>query len=277
MTMTPTRPPAAVDADVIVCADGIGRSFVSRRSVVEALGPVDLRIGRGEFVAIVGPSGCGKSTLLRIAAGLINPTAGTLELIPGGDSRRLLAMVFQDYGIFPWKNVRDNVRFALDLEGVARAGANATADEWLERLGLADFADALPRTLSGGMRQRVAIARAFASDPELLLMDEPFAALDAQLRTILQDELLMLTQESNRTVVFVTHSLDEAIVLADRVLVMSSRPGRIIADHRVPFGRPRRSDVRAQTAFGELREELWRALRGEVEATRSAARPEVGE
>ncbi len=260
-------------ADPILTAAGVTRTFAARRGhTIDALGPLDVTVPRGQFVAIVGPSGCGKSTLLRIAAGLTKPTAGSVELRPGGDSRRLLAMVFQDYGIFPWKSVRANVRFGLDLMATARLDADAIVDDWLDRLGLGAFADAMPGTLSGGMRQRVAIARAFAADPELLLMDEPFAALDAQLRTILQDELLDLVQATQRTVLFITHSLDEAIVLADRVLVMSSRPGRIIADHTVPFGRPRSAEIRGDQAFGELREELWAALRREVER---AHRPDV--
>lgn len=255
-----------MDGDAFVTARGVIRTFAAPQGrTIEALGPIDLTVPRGQFVAVVGPSGCGKSTLLRIAAGLTKPSEGSLDLTPSGDAGRLLAMVFQDYGIFPWKSVRDNVRFGLDLKRVQRQQSAAVVDDWLGRLGLASFADAMPRTLSGGMRQRVAIARAFASDPELLLMDEPFAALDAQLRTILQDELLDLVQATRRTVLFVTHSLDEAIVLADRVIVISSRPGRIIADHDVPFERPRTAEIRGDHRFGELREELWSALRREVE------------
>ena len=148
-------------------------------------------------------------------------------------------MVFQDYGIYPWKTVRANVEFGLRLSGCSRAERREIADSWLSRLGLTDFAGAYPGALSGGMRQRVSIARALAVDPEVLLMDEPFAALDAQLREILQDELLAIWQARRRTVVFVTHSLEEALLLGDRVVVMSARPGRIISDITVPFERPR--------------------------------------
>lgn len=202
-------------------ATQLTRTFGRAPHQVHALGPLELTVAPGEFVCLVGPSGCGKSTLLRIAAGLLRPSTGTLEIRTR--SPRPAAMIFQDYGIYDWKSVRANVRFGLDIQRVPRRTANARADEWLTRMGLADFAHAYPATLSGGMRQRVAIARALAVEPELLLMDEPFAALDAQLRTILQDELLDLTQTLHTTTLFITHSLEEALVLGDRVLVMSAR------------------------------------------------------
>ncbi|MFE1949160.1 MULTISPECIES: ABC transporter ATP-binding protein [Streptomyces] len=227
-----------------------------------ALGPVDLQLTPGEFVCVVGPSGCGKSTLLRIAAGLTRPSTGTLEI--STSSPRPAAMIFQDYGIYDWKTVLANVRFGLDIQKVPRREANTRARDWLARMGLADFADAYPSALSGGMRQRVAIARALAVEPEILLMDEPFAALDAQLRTILQDELLALTQTTRTTTLFITHSLEEAIVLGDRVLVMSARPGRVIAERRPPFARPRTGDIRSTPEFTALKGELWDLLRGEV-------------
>ncbi|MEV1026855.1 ABC transporter ATP-binding protein [Streptomyces sp. NPDC050264] len=227
-----------------------------------ALGPLDLTVAPGEFVCVVGPSGCGKSTLLRIAAGLTRPSTGTLEIRT--DSPRPAAMIFQDYGIHDWKTVLGNIRFGLDIQKVPRREATARARDWLTRMGLADFADAYPSALSGGMRQRVAIARALAVEPEILLMDEPFAALDAQLRTILQDELLALTQTTRTTTLFITHSLEEAIVLGDRVLVMSARPGRVIAERRPPFTRPRTGSIRSTSEFTALKGELWDLLRGEV-------------
>jgi NitT/TauT family transport system ATP-binding protein len=174
-------------------------------------------------------------------------------------------MVFQDYSIYPWKTVLANVRFGLDVAKIGRKEANERAMHWVSKLGLAEFVDAYPATLSGGMRQRVSIARALAVEPEVLLMDEPFAALDAQLRTILQDELLALWQEDRRTVVFVTHSLDEAILLGDRVLVMSSRPGRLIGDYRVPFPRPRTGGLRATGEFASFQGLIWDQLRDEVD------------
>ncbi|MFC7304946.1 ABC transporter ATP-binding protein [Streptomyces monticola] len=243
-------------------ATGLTRGFGRGRKQLHALGPVDLDIAPGEFTCIVGPSGCGKSTLLRIAAGLLRPSAGRLEIRT--DSPRPAAMIFQDYGIYDWKTVLANVRFGLDIQRVPRKEADAKAYDWLGRMGLADFAGAYPAALSGGMRQRVAIARALAVEPEILLMDEPFAALDAQLRTIMQDELLELTQATSTTTLFITHSLEEALVLGDRVLVMSARPGRIIAERRPPFGRPRTGDIRDAPEFTALKGELWELLRGEV-------------
>ncbi|MFE0171571.1 ABC transporter ATP-binding protein [Streptomyces sp. NPDC059002] len=249
-------------------AHAVTRTFGRPPKAVHALGPIDLKIAPGEFTCLVGPSGCGKSTLLRIAAGLLRPSGG--ELTIRTTTPRPAAMIFQDYGIYDWKTVQANVRFGLDIQKVPRREANARATDWLTRLGLADFADAYPATLSGGMRQRVAIARALAVEPEILLMDEPFAALDAQLRTILQDELLALTQTTRTTTLFITHSLEEAIVLGDRVLVMSARPGRIIAERRPPFPRPRSGEVRAAPEFTALKSELWDLLRGEV-GTQAAA------
>ncbi|WP_217239465.1 ABC transporter ATP-binding protein [Streptomyces sp. AC555_RSS877] len=243
-------------------ATELTRAFGRAPHAVDALGPVDLTVAPGEFVCLVGPSGCGKSTLLRIAAGLLRPSTGRLEIRTS--SPRPAAMIFQDYGIYDWKTVRTNVRFGLDIQRVPRREANARADEWLTRMGLADFAHAYPAALSGGMRQRVAIARALAVEPELLLMDEPFAALDAQLRMILQEELLELTQTTRTTTLFVTHSLEEAIVLGDRVLVMSARPGRIIAEHRPPFPRPRTGDIRSTPEFTSLKSDLWDLLRKEA-------------
>ncbi|MEU1301872.1 ABC transporter ATP-binding protein [Streptomyces shenzhenensis] len=243
-------------------ATDLTRTFGRTPHTVDALGPLGLTVAAGEFVCVVGPSGCGKSTLLRIAAGLLRPSTGTLEIRT--TSPHPVAMIFQDYGIYDWKTVQANVRFGLDVQRVPRREANARAADWLARLGLADFAHAYPATLSGGMRQRVAIARALAVEPELLLMDEPFAALDAQLRTILQDELLEITQALHTTTLFITHSLEEAIVLGDRVLVMSARPGRIIAERRPPFPRPRTGGIRSAPAFTALKGELWDLLRKEA-------------
>lgn len=260
-----TPPPAVTAGPVKVAASGIERTYGRGKNEVHALGPVDLTVDTGEFVCIIGPSGCGKSTLLRIIAGLLRPTAGRLELEATSDNPT--AMIFQDYGIYPWKTVEDNVRFGLDIRGVPKSEGRVHARKWLERMRLTGFEQAYPGQLSGGMRQRVAIARALAVEPEILLMDEPFGALDAQLRTILQDELLEIVQAVRRTVLFVTHSIEEAIVLGDRVIVMSARPGKILADVRPPFPRPRSAEVRALPEFASFRAELWDLLRGEVEAT----------
>ncbi|MEU0803826.1 ABC transporter ATP-binding protein [Streptomyces sp. NPDC005970] len=259
---TPTAAPK-------VRARAVTRTFGHSGERVHALGPLDLNVRHGEFCCIVGPSGCGKSTLLRIVAGLVRPSAGEVEVRAG--RRHPAAMIPQDYGIYDWKTVLANVRFGLDVQRVPRKAADARARDWLDRLGLADFADAYPATLSGGMRQRVAIARALAVEPELLLMDEPFAALDAQLRTILQDELLAVCQATRTTALFVTHSLEEAIVLGDRVVVMSARPGRVIAERRPPFERPRTGRLRRSPEFAALQSELWELLRGEVQRTGTGA------
>jgi NitT/TauT family transport system ATP-binding protein len=226
---------------------------------------IDLAARRGETVVLLGPSGCGKTSLLRLVAGLILPDAGTV-LVDGSppEPGRTAAMVFQSYRLLPWKTVGGNVGFALPhLDPAAR---DARVAEVLARVGLARFADAWPRELSGGMQQRVALARALAPEPELLLMDEPFAALDAQSRELMQGELLRLTGgPAGPTVVFVTHSVDEALVLADRILLLSPRPGRVVEEVAVPFPRPRwQHDPREAPGFAELRRHLWEQLRSMV-------------
>ncbi len=251
---------------VKVSARGVRRDFlVGGGKTIQALGPFDFDIIDGEFACLVGPSGCGKSTFLRAVAGLVRPTEGEIRVMVGDPKRVPIAMVFQDYGIYPWKTVDQNVLFGLRVSGVGRKEAAERAGFWLDRMGLSEFRHSYPDKLSGGMRQRVAIARALALEPELLLMDEPFAALDAQLREVLQDELLKIWQADRRTVLFVTHSLEEAIVLGDRVIVMSARPGRVLRTVDVPFERPRSGEMRAAPEFGELKADLWNLLRGEVE------------
>lgn len=236
--------------------------------VEAALSDASLEIAAGEFVCLVGPSGSGKSTILNLVAGLLKPTRGRVlaagrEVHGPGPER---AVVFQDAALFPWLTLKDNIEFPLRVQGV-RARERAEHSERLLRLvHLWRFRGSFPHELSGGMRQRGAIARALATDPAVLLMDEPFAALDAQMRVILQDELLALWQSDRRTVLFVTHSLDEAILLGDRVLVMSSRPGKIIASKKVPFPRPRTGDIRSSAEFAALQGELWELLRTEVQA-----------
>jgi NitT/TauT family transport system ATP-binding protein len=247
-----------------ITASGVQRQFSTTEGEIHALGPFDLDIADGEFVCVVGPSGCGKSTFLRIVAGLIRPSSGSVEIYTRG-AHNPTAMVFQEYSIYPWKTVLENVRFGLDVAGVRKHEGNERSRAYLAKLGLADREGARPDTLSGGMKQRVSIARALAVEPEILLMDEPFAALDAQLRTVLQEELLNLWQADRRTVVFITHSLEEAILLGDRVVVMSARPGRLLASVDVPFERPRHTEVRATPEFARLQAELWEMLRAEVD------------
>ena len=255
---------------------GVKKHFFVRGRQIDALAGLDLEIDRGEFFCIVGPSGCGKTTLLRILAGLERQSTGTIEVArdvgEGADQRKPLnAMVFQEQSIFPWMSVRDNVAFGLKAQGVGKGERYRIVDPYIRTVGLAGFEDALPHQLSGGMKQRVSIARAFANDPEILLMDEPFAALDEQTKLILQAELLRIWDETRKTVLYVTHSIDEAIVLADRIMVMSARPGRIkeIVDISEVFGRPRQVEtVKSSPQYGELFGRVWTQLRDEVTAAR---------
>jgi NitT/TauT family transport system ATP-binding protein len=255
--------------DLAIRARGVDRTFQTRRGSVAALQGFDLDVRRGEFLCLLGPSGCGKSTFLRMVAGLASPSAGRID-ITGPRDRPMSAMVFQDYSVYPWRTVAQNVRFGLEVAGVPRRAAAERVDRWITAVGLDGFADAYPAALSGGMKQRVALARALAVEPEILLMDEPFAALDAQLRQVLQEELLRIWQGVGHTVVFITHSIDEAILLGDRVVLMTARPGRAKAEFLVPFARPRHSDLRGTAEFAALEREIWGALRDEVEAPPAA-------
>lgn len=227
---------------------------------LHALDGVDLTVGAGEFVALVGPSGCGKTTLLRAAAGLLEPTSGTVQVL-GGSSEAArasgaLGLVSQDAGLLPWLTVEDNVRLTLQL-----TGASADVPALLERVGISQFARYYPSQLSGGMRQRVALARALAHGPRLLLMDEPFGALDELSREELRLELLAILEREAASVLFVTHAVREAVLLADRVLVMSGRPGRVVADLAIDLPRPRSEALEATPRFNELVAELRRKLR----------------
>ncbi len=260
---------------------GIRKGFLVRRRPVDALARIDLDIRAGEFFCIVGPSGCGKTTLLRILAGLEIKSAGTIDVARDSASaagergtateRPLNSMVFQEQSIFPWMSVRDNVAFGLKARGLSRKDRYAVADPYIQKVGLDGFEDALPHQLSGGMKQRVSIARAFANDPEMLLMDGPFAALDEQTKLLLHTELLRIWEESRKTVLYVTHSIDEAIVLADRILVMTARPGRVkdVLDVGAVFGRPRRVEqVKSSVEYGALFGRVWGLLRDEVAAAK---------
>ena len=247
-----------------IALSNIAKIYRSRSRTVTALEGVSLEVADGEFVCIVGPSGCGKSTLLRIVAGLIPQTSGEVTIAGGDRGKPLHSLVFQEYAIFPWKTVMENVAFGLQMRGVQPAERTDTARRWIERVGLTEFAGAYPRQLSGGMRQRVGIARAFANDPEVLLMDEPLGALDAQTRLILMDELLRLWETDRKTVVYVTHDIEEALLLGDRVVLMTARPGKPKATFDVPFARPRGIEVMAAPAFASLSYQIWEALRDEA-------------
>lgn len=240
-----------------------------RNGAVDALGPVSLAIEENEFVAIVGPSGCGKSTLLRLIAGLDQPSQGTITLNgrPVAAPMPECGMVFQQFALFPWLSVRRNVGFGL----TAGAGGEAVVDRLLDAVGLSAFADQYPARLSGGMQQRAALARALAPSPEILLLDEPFGALDQQTRGLMQEMLEKLWRTEDRTVLLVTHDIDEALYLADRVLVMSARPGVILSEISVPFDRPRHPEQRTETAHSTLKAAVSEILRGEVLASMDPA------
>jgi len=251
---------------------GVSKSYALRDGqTFSAIGQVDLSMSEGEFVTILGPSGCGKSSLLRIVAGLEAPSAGQVFFdgvaVDGPSWRR--GMVFQEYALPPWKTVAENVQLGLKFRGVARKERVEIAQRFITLVGLGGFEGRYPRELSGGMRQRCALARTLANDPELLLMDEPFAAVDAQTREILQDELLNLWGKSRdprerKMVLFVTHAIDEAAFLSDRVVVMSARPGVIKEDFKNPLPRPRSPEVRSSAAFIEVRDHLWSLVKGET-------------
>jgi NitT/TauT family transport system ATP-binding protein len=234
---------------------GVGKTYALNGERIEALRDANLTVRKGEFVCLIGASGCGKSTLLRIVAGFEAPTAGEALMwskpIAGPAPDR--GMVFQDYGLFPWLTVRQNIGFGPSSRGLPKAEIAATVERFLGMVGLTRFADAWPHQLSGGMKQRVAIARVLANDAEVVLMDEPFGALDAMTRERLQDELLEIWQRTGLTVLFVTHSIEEAIFLSDRVVVMEPGPGRIASEHRIELPRPR--DV-ASPEFNLVRREL---------------------
>ena len=242
-------------AEPILKVEGLGKRY----GLVEALRGAELTVAKGEFICLLGASGCGKSTLLRVVAGFEAPTAGRVVVsgkpVTGPGPNR--GMVFQDYGLFPWLTVRQNVGFGPRARGLPKAEVARTADRFVATVGLQRFADAFPHQLSGGMKQRVAIARVLANQAELVLMDEPFGALDAMTRERLQDELLTIWAVQALTVLFVTHAIEEAILLADRVIVMSPVPGHFLAD--IPITLPRRRDV-ASPEFNAVRRELGALL-----------------
>ena len=239
--------------------DNVKKVYQTRNGEMTALNGVNLDIKENEFICVVGPSGCGKSTLLNIIAGLDTPTSGAVYIdgkkIEGTGTER--GVVFQQYALFPWLTVKKNVQFGLKLQGKSQKEMDAIAEKYIKMVGLEKFTDSYPKELSGGMKQRVAIARAYAVNPSVLLMDEPFGALDAQTRTQLQTELLKTWQEENKTCFFVTHDIEEAIVLASRVVIMSARPGRIkeIIDIDIPH--PRDQATKMSPRFVELKNYIW--------------------
>jgi NitT/TauT family transport system ATP-binding protein len=236
------------------------------RAPVRALYGFDIEVREGELLSIVGPSGCGKSTFLNILLGLIRPDSGQISMRgkaitgPGPDR----AMVFQEFGLLPWRTVQSNIELGLELKGMPAQARHRIASELIEMVGLAGFEAHYPHELSGGMKQRVGLARALATDPDVLLMDEPFAALDAQTRDLMQVELLRIWNQARKTMLFVTHQIDEAIYLSDRVLVMTKRPGHAKKIFDIGLPRPREYEMRVTPEFNELKLEIWHALKDEI-------------
>ncbi|MFO7958040.1 MAG: ABC transporter ATP-binding protein [Candidatus Brocadiia bacterium] len=241
------------------------KSFSTRNGPILALEDVTFRAEREEFLCIAGPSGCGKSTLLKVIAGLLTPSAGSLSFDGSRPEKGLrTALVFQEHGLFPWMTLLDNVAFGLEMQGVPRRERRTRAREFLGKVGLQTFADNYPHQLSVGMRQRANIARAFLADPQILLMDEPLGSLDAQTKVVLQEELLRIWKQHRKLVVYVTHDIREAVLMGDRVLVMSGHPGRIREQIEVPLGRPRDLTEPADPAVNKLVRHIWEMLREEV-------------
>jgi NitT/TauT family transport system ATP-binding protein len=248
-----------------ITAKNVVKTYPAAEGEVVALDHFDLSVPEGEFVCLVGPSGCGKSTFLRIVAGLVPATSGEVHITPGDDPNKPLnSVVFQEYAIFPWKTVIDNVAFGLEMRGYNRKARYEVADMWLDKVGLRKFRGAYPHQLSGGMKQRVSIARALANDPEVLLMDEPLGALDAQTRNVLQEELLKLWEETRKTVLYITHSIDEAVLLGDRVVLMTAHPGTHKQTFPVEIPRPRTMETTGTPEFSALTYSIWESLHDEV-------------
>ncbi len=270
------------DGHIKLQTRNISKTFVRRRQAVEVLRDVTIDVEASHFVSIVGASGCGKTTFLRIIDGLISPTSGEILIDgspvagPGLDR----AFVFQQDALFPWRTVIDNVIFGLEVQRKSKRESTERAMEFIQLVGLSGFEYHFPHELSGGMRQRANLARALTVDPQVLLMDEPFASLDAQTREIMQSELLRIWRSNRRTVLFITHQIDEAVYLADKVIVMTARPGRIKAILDVDIPRPRQLSVKRTPRFLELVDEIWKMIEEEVKAalnivdeTEVAARP----
>jgi NitT/TauT family transport system ATP-binding protein len=251
---------------VRVVVDGVSKTYVDRAGQpVRALDGIDLTVEDEEFAAVLGPSGCGKSTLLNLIAGLLTPSAGAIWLdgdLPPG--RTATAMVFQEFALFPWRTAQANVEFGLEEMGVPAAERARRARAFIELTGLAGFESRYPHQLSGGMRQRVGIARALAVEPAVLLMDEPFSALDAQTRQLMQEELLTIWERTRQTIVYVTHNIHEAVYMADRVVVLSRRPGRVLAEVKIELPRPRAERMLGEPAFVASVERIWSLIRDQA-------------
>jgi NitT/TauT family transport system ATP-binding protein len=250
----------------------LGVTFASKSGSVQAISDLSFETHPGEFLSVIGPSGCGKTTLLRVIGRLLQPQHGSVERIPTpGDTSDRVLMVFQEDGLLPWMTALENAALGLEMQGVAKAERNELARRLFDRFGLAGREAAYPHQLSLGLKQRVAVIRAFLSDPVMLLMDEPFAALDCQTRFVLQRELLELWALNQRSVIFVTHDVEEAILLSDRILVLSPQPGTVVAEFRIRFGRPRESGAATEEEFLHLKKRIASLLGMDVPERESRA------
>ncbi len=248
-----------------ILAQNVTKTFITDGGgELTVLDDLSIEIAAGEFVSIIGPSGCGKSTFLRMLAELETVTSGTLDIRQTDHHRPAQNVVFQEYAIFPWRTVRENVAFGLEMRGIPKNERIRLTNETIRAVGLEKFADYYPGKISGGMKQRVGIARALANDPEVLLMDEPLGALDAQTRNVLQEEILRIHESTGKTILYITHSIDEAVLLSNRVAVMTIGPGRIkeVVDIDLPW--PRSLETLKDPKFAELRDSIWLSLRDEV-------------
>jgi NitT/TauT family transport system ATP-binding protein len=246
----------------MISIESVSKSFGD----FKALDSVNLKIAKGEFVVLLGASGCGKSTLLNLITGFEEPTAGRI-VVNGREVKDIdphCGMVFQQYALFPWMTVIDNVAFGLKMKGLNRTERHKVAQHYIEMVGLKGFSNAYPKSLSGGMKQRVSIARVLANDPDVILLDEPFAALDAMTRQVLQEELVQIYEKSGKTVVFITHSIDEALMLSTRMIILSARPGRVACDIENDLPHPRNAGVQLSQRYNELKSRIWDTVQSEV-------------
>jgi len=264
--MAAMNPPANASQNTpMIRIAGVSKSYGDK----PVLGNVELEVERGEFLVILGASGCGKSTLLNLVSGFVQPNTGHIHVNDKEvtDVTPACGMVFQQYALFPWKTVQENVEFGLKMRHVPRAKRAEIAKHFIEMVGLRGVADSYPHALSGGMKQRVSIARVLANDPDVMLLDEPFAALDAMTRQVLQEQLVSIYEKSGKTILFITHSIDEALMLSTRMVVMGDKPGRIVQDIRNDLPHPRSADVQLSARYLELKKSIWETV--QVEVTRS--------
>lgn len=253
------------EKSIKLALENVSKTFYTQNGPIEALQEISFTAEQNEFVCIIGPSGCGKTTLLKIIDNLIKPTSGHMEFLGyNSESHLVSAMVFQEQSLFPWMTVQQNIAFGLEVQGISRDEIEKMVSAYIKKYGLLEFSQSYPRQLSGGMKQRVAIARAFLANSQILLMDEPFGSLDAQSRLLLQNELLQIWKEDQKLVIYVTHDIEEAILLGDRIIVMSGRPGRILEEIEVPLQRPRDLVIGSDQIVSTLKGRLWNLIEDEV-------------